>query len=285
MERVITTPESNLACLVLGSDVAVVELPSLVPVAELGIELGSELAIVRERIVVLAPSGRLCVVDPLAAAGPCLVDERALAPGTRLLAASSTHVVLAADAGPLVVELADDGALVTSALPARWAIVAAGATPDPNRFVVAHHGLIEELDAVTRAPRRRFHLARATTPALVGATSRSVWYVAGPARSELVVLPRASGGAMFASTFAEPIARVVAATTGSLLVCGATTGRVWWFKLGERHAVSLDLELADVAPWRAGACLVTSGGRLELLAFGATARAYTAWRAPELLAS
>lgn len=263
MERVITTPESNLACLVIDTDVFVVELPSLAVVAELGIESGSELAIVRERIVVLAPSGRMCVVDPT---GPSLVDERALEPGTRLLAASSTHVVLS---GPLVVELDDDGALVTCALPARWGIVAAGATPDPARFLAARHGCIDELDAVTRAPRRRFHLARSITPALVGATSRSVWYVAGPVRDELVVLPRAPGGAMFASMFDEPIGRVVAVTAGSLLVCSSTSRRAWWLKLGERRAVSLELELDDVAPWRPGVCLATRAGALELLALRA----------------
>ena len=255
---VVVSRDGSFACVVDSAVVNVVGLPSLDRLAEIGIAEGSELAIVGDRALVLAKDGVLHIVDPLAREGPEKVGELALDPGSRILAASGDHLIVALAAGAGIVSLANAPAL--SRLPSRLAISAAGAALAPDHFLLAVGGVLEEWSAITRSPLRRFRLEKPVTARAVGMGARHVWFWS-ESDPEVVTIPLDSAARPAVIALGERASKVAVDPTGTLVAAlGAESGAIAVAGLGEKSTTLLHPGKMDNFAWRGSGTLVCAQG-------------------------
>lgn len=247
--KVLASPTTPFACLVEPDQVVVVA--GQTRIAEIGVPADAEVALIGDHVAVLGPDGVLYVVDPLREAGPTVVAQLAVPAGSRIVAATTNHAILALPDGHAIVELLDRGGATFKRLPIRLELDACAPSGLPDRFLLAHGDVIEEWNAIARAPVRRYHLDR-TIGAPIGGTARHVWAIAGDA---LVVIRRAGHSPPTRIALPEPAAVAIADGTGAVAIVGAITRRAWLVRLAERAITPLcdgpidELALERTAAW------------------------------------
>jgi hypothetical protein len=228
--RLAASPEGALIGVYEPGLIAVLRVPDLAPIAEIGVdgELGdNDVAFAGRRLIVASRSTahtRIHVVDPTAQAGPTKLGEVVLAGAMHLAAVAGDHV-LASGAGTAIIDLSRPEP-TAAALPIRGAVIAAGAM-GRDGFAIAAGDALEEWAAAARTPLRRLRLGRPLELAFVGGHADRVWLVPRrrPHRIDVVELARRSTHAHAHTTelVGEP-RRVVANAPGDLVaaICGDT---------------------------------------------------------------
>jgi hypothetical protein len=274
--RVVAAPDGSLVAVRDGDRVVVHELPDLAVVSEIGIDPEAETceaAFVADpaRLIVCATyddHSVLHVVDPR---GPQQLGELEIRAPMRLVAASGDHALLASATASVIVDCTRAD-LVAAPLPLRVAISAAGAH-EPDKFVLSAGGIVEEWDAVTRAPLRRFRLGRPVVARHIGGDSRQVWSIPQPDGGRVEIIPLVNRGQPQRIDLPEGAARAVMVPQRDLLlVVGEQTGTLFAVDLTGRQPVA-ELEAAgeDVAARGgrgAAAVIVRAGEEPRVLALG-----------------
>lgn len=237
--HVVASPGTPFACVVEPYQIRVLELPSLAPIAEIGIDPGTDVAVVGAYVGVLAASGRLYVVDPRANEGPSVVAELDVERGSRIVAASGNHLLIATSACDGIVEVSDNGKATLSRLPVRVKLGIAGPAGVPEQFVLANAGALEEWSAASRSPVRRFRLDRPINAGWVGASARHLWFVADSERDHLIAIKRDGTAPPVRIPLPEPAARVVGDSSGVVAIIGEASRRAWLVRLGDRSVVPM----------------------------------------------
>ena len=262
--RVVVSRDGELACLVEPRQVLVFALPGLERVGEIGVDDETDAALVGDHLAVLAASGLLHVVEPRGKDGPEKLAELAVDPGTRILATSGEHMLLAAAGGAAIATLGDRPTLAR--LPSRTTVAAAGPGTQPDRFVVATGGVLEEWSATSRAPIRRFRLDRPVAARHVGATSRYVWFVPEATPAQMIVLPAAGTGRPVAIDLPEPALRLAADPAGHhAAMVGGDTRAVFTIGLADGKTQQIHPGEADDVSWRAGSVVCAAGSLIEVI--------------------
>src|SRR5580704_518123 len=249
--RIIVSPDGAVACLSEPSQVAILRLPELTRIAEVGTLPGSSVAIAgaSPRLLVLAPSGVLHIVDPLESRGPVEIGSMKLDEHSTFAATSGSHVLATSNQASAIVGV--DDTPTVSRLPTRLGVVSVAAPLTPNHFIVQVGTALEEWSGPLRAPVRRFRIERTGAAAHLGGGSRLIWMVPRDQPNEVIVLPlgNAPGGRI---ELPEPIATAVGDPTGtSLAVIGAESGALWVVSCVDRSMVkvhekrTLDVEWLD----------------------------------------
>jgi hypothetical protein len=261
---VVVSRDGSFACVVDAAVVSVVGLPSLERLAEVGVGEGSDIAVVRDRVIVLARDGVLHVVDPLGREGPEKVGELQLDPGSRILAVSGEHMIVALAASAGVVALS--GTPVLWRLPSRLAVGAAGPAVAPDHFILVVGGALEEWSAITRSPLRRFRLDKPVAARSVGGGARHVWFAPDSEPDTVVTIPLV-GAARTQIALGEPASKIAVDPTGMFIAAlGAQTGGLSIAGLGERATSTLHPGRIDSFAWRGASSIVcTSGTVIELV--------------------
>ncbi|MEZ4399135.1 MAG: hypothetical protein R3B06_03905 [Kofleriaceae bacterium] len=278
--RLLIAPDGSLLAQI-GKDH--IELRSAVTLnvdGEIGIDpeaTASEVALTGDplRLVVLAhydDAARLHTIDP---AGPTATGELTIRGSFRLAAAAGNHVWLTGPSGSVVVDVCRKD-LAMWPLPLRTPIHAAGAFAG-ERFVVSTGGLIEEWDAASRAPVRRFRMTKPTMARFVGGGPRQVWLVPVTEPTRIDLIPIIKHGQPATIEVPEPIGRVVAdRNSDNLLIIGATSRAAWTLDPSGRSPLArLDGVELDDAVWLPGTTSIVgamAGGGLELVPIGGRAR-------------
>src|SRR4051812_31912277 len=162
--QVSVAADGTLAAVYEASRVTIVELPSAIAFAEVGVDpeaLGSDVAWVGSppRLLVLSRYESASSVHLLDPHGPRTIAEIRLELPVRLVATvGSTALIVGAQAAMLV---ATETHLTLYQIPSRNVPLAAGVAA--GQFVVALASTIEEWDPQTRAPRRRLRLPRTSS--------------------------------------------------------------------------------------------------------------------------
>lgn len=218
------------------------------------------------RLVVLARhagNARLHLIDPR---GPSAVGELPLKAGMRLLAVSGDHVWLAGASGSTVVNVVKRDPVLTPL--ALRAPASAIGTSAEGRFVVSTGGMIEEWDPETRAPARRFRLAKPTPARFVGGGPRQLWLI--PVEGDRIeLIPLVNVGQPSRIDLPEPPARVAAdASHETLAIIGATTGDVHIIDLSGKVPTTVleGVSGSDLAWLGTSQSLVVTGIGLEVIA-------------------
>jgi hypothetical protein len=219
------------------SQVAILGLPELTRIAEVGTVPGSAVALAgtSPRLLVLTPSGVLHVVDPLVKRGPVELASMKLDAHSTFAATSGSHVLATSQLASAIISV--DGTPSVSRLPVRMGAVSVAAALKPNHFIVQVGTVLEEWSGPLRAPMRRFRTERAGAAAYLGGGSRLIWMVPRDQPNEVIVLPlgNSPGGRI---ELAEPIATAVGDPTGtSLAVIGAESGALWIVSCVDRSSV------------------------------------------------
>jgi hypothetical protein len=245
--------------------VSVIGLPSLDRLAEIGIAEGSEIAIVRDRVIVLGRDGVLHVVDPVGKEGPEKVGELQLDANSRILAVSGEHMIVALAGGAGVVSLAANPVLWR--LPSRLAIGAAGPAVAADHFILAVGGALEEWSAITRSPLRRFRLEKPVAARLCGGGARHVWFAPEGELDAIVTIPMVGAARPTHIALGEPATRVAVDPTGAFVAAlGSQSGALAIAGLGERSTAQLHPGKIDSFAWRGASSIVyTTGTVVEVV--------------------
>lgn len=270
--RIVADLRGSALAVVEPGQVVILDLPSLVPSAELGIPGDiddHDVSFVGEtgRLVVLSRSAgtsTLHIVDP---EGPTKLGEVKLRVSARIASTSGEYVLLTTGSLTYAIDITAAEPVATP-LPIRGDVSAAGRM-GPHRFVLAVSGVFEEWDALTRSPHRRLRLDRPLDPRFVGGNMHRVWSVSKlePAVIDLVMLSSRSTRRI---EIPEPIARIDAHANGyTLAVIGATTRSAYVVDLTRASAiVRLERgEMTDVAWVGRGHMLAVKpvGGAIEII--------------------
>jgi hypothetical protein len=237
--RIIVSPDGSVACLSEPSQVAILRLPELTRVAEVGMLPGSSVAIAgaSPRLLVLAPTGVVHIVDPLASRGPVELGSMKLDEHSTFAATSGSHVLATSNQASAIIGI--DDTPTVSRLPTRLGVVSVAARLTPNHFIVQVGTVLEEWSGPLRAPVRRFRIERTSAAAHLGGGSRLIWMVPRDQPNEVTVLPlgNAPGGRI---ELPEPIVAAVGDPTGtSLAVIGAESGALWVVSCVDRSSVKV----------------------------------------------
>ena len=276
----VAAEQARLVADLRGSTVAVIEpgqvmilnAPSLEAAAELGIagDLDDhDIEFVGEtgRLAVLSRisgSSTLHVVDP---AGPTKLGEVRFRVPARIACTAGEYVLVTAGTSTFVVDVTA-AEPVALPLPVRGEVTAAGRI-GPHRFVLTVSGVIEEWDALTRAPGRRLRLDRPLDPLFVGGNALRIWMVprGEPEHIDLVMLTSRSTRRI---ELPEPVASIDAHDNGdTLALIGARTRSAYVVDLTRASSV-VKIErgaMTDIAWLGRGHTLVLkpAGGALELV--------------------
>jgi hypothetical protein len=231
---VVVAPNQGVAGLIEARQVVILRLPSFERLAEVGIDSSSDVCLLGDptRLLVLAPTGMLHVVDPTHADGPVQVAAMALAPGSKFLAASGSYALVSGSNGLFVVDTQDPPTF--SRFPTRVAIdIAGGMTPD--NFVLQNAGVLEEWSGSVRAPLRRFRLEHMVSALHLGGGARFLWFVTQEAPSTIVVVALTGVTPPVKIELAERAATIVGDRSGQqLAVIGAKTRSLWVVSMATR---------------------------------------------------
>jgi hypothetical protein len=231
---VVVAPNQGVAGLVEARQVAILRLPSFERLAEVGIDPSSDVCLLGEptRLLVLAPTGMLHVVDPTHADGPVQVAAMALAAGSKFLATSGSYALVSGTNGLFVVDTQDPPTFAR--FPTRVAIDVAGGMTTDN-FVLQNAGVLEEWSGSVRAPLRRFRLDQAVSALHLGGGARFLWFVTRDAPSTIVVVTLTGITPPVKIELAEPAAVIVGDRGGQqLAVIGAKTRSLWVVSMATR---------------------------------------------------
>jgi hypothetical protein len=235
--RVSVAADGTLAAIHEAPRVRLLEVPSGVEIAEIGVDpdaLASEVAWVGTppRLLVLARHAAHSTVHLLDPYGPRTLAEIQLPSPMRLVAAvGSAALVVGAQSAAVLT--ASESYLMPYQFPARIMPVAAGAAA--GQFVVALAGSIEEWDPQSRMPKRRLRLPRAAAITAIGGSERLVWVTTREEPARIEVISFVNRGQPKAHDLPEPIARVAGHPRSELVACiGADTGRLYIVDLDGR---------------------------------------------------
>ncbi len=277
--RLAISGDGALAAVHETERVSIIELPSCMPIAEIGIDpeaVASDVAWVGSpaRLLVLsrfAAHSTVHLLDPNGPSGPRSLAELRLEAAMRLVASVGAHA-LAVGANGAAILTASDSHVTPYQFPARSLPVAGGAVAD--RFVVALAGSIEEWDPNTRMPTRKLKLARPTTITAIGGTERALWMTTQADPTRVDVLALVNRGQPKTHQLPEPIAHAIGHPRGDVVGCiGADTGKLYMIDLDGRAAqrtiavAGLDrVEAAAIVPGRTLAVLAAQMQRPLALA-------------------
>lgn len=222
-ERIIvaTVPEFTLRCEIgVDPDVAACEVAFVGP----------------DRLLVLsryASHTMVYLVDP---SGPHKLAEVRIASPARLLAASADRALvggpLVGGLGTAVISCAGDQ-LEVAILPMRAVPTCASGAGGEARFLVNVGGTFEEWDTQTRAPVRRFRLARPHVVRTLGCSANHLWWIANTDPTRLEVLPVTNRGQVRSHVLPEPIAAAVGhPDVDVVLAIGADSRRAYAIDVG-----------------------------------------------------
>lgn len=278
--RVLVSPDGALVARVVTEHIELVNGATLAVESEVGIDPAAEacdvvLAGDPLRLVVLARYDghvRLHAIDPR---GPTSMGELPIKQPLRMLGAAGDHVWLTGPAGSVVVDVVRKE-LAMWPLALRTPVSAAGSFSN-GRFVISTVGLLEEWDAETRAPVRRFRMGKAVPAAHVGGGARQVWLVPGDAPERIEIVPLIKAGQPPRIELPEPIARISADPAHeNLIAVGAKTRTAYAIDLSGRTPVTpLEGLNAEDAAWlgATGSVVVAAAGLgLEVVAVAGRAR-------------
>ncbi len=226
-------------------------LPDLARLGEVGIAEGSSACLLGDppRLLVLAPTGALHVVDPAASDGPVELAELTIAPGSELLAVSGTHALVTTPAGIVLVNAGDTPSF--SRFPTRGGEVELAAAIRPDHFIVQIGGVLEEWSGPMRSPLRRFRLERPVSALFLGAGTRFIWFVVREAPSELVIVPLVGNAPPARIELPEPVHLAVADTAGlQLAIIGERSRGLWVASLATRAVTQVAASDTDSVAWR-----------------------------------
>jgi len=222
---VLVSPDESLACLVEPSQLTIVRMPEFNVESEIGIELGSDVAILGNpiRILVLAPSGALYVVNPHGRGGPKEVARLQLERGSRFAALSGSHALVKSASGGVVVSLHEPVSFARIATRIGVSTVASALTQD--NFIIEVGGVLEEWSGPLRHPLRRFRLDQPVYAQHVGGSTNQIWFVLRNKLDQITIVPLGGVARLQRIDLPEPAARMVANPVGSMIaVIGADTG-------------------------------------------------------------
>jgi hypothetical protein len=247
---VVVAQNQAIACLIETNQIAVLRLPTFERLAEVGIDRDSHVCLLGDpaRLLVLAPTGTLHVVDPNAAEGPVEVAAMAMAPGSQFLATSGSYALVTGSNGLTVVnsqDLPSFGRFST-----RVAIdIAAAMTPD--HFLVQNAGVLEEWSGPVRAPLRRFRLDHSISALHLGGGARFLWFVTHDAPAVIVVVALTGMTPPVKIELAEPAAVIISDGGGlQLAVIGAKTRTLWVVTLATRTVTLVASSHTVSVAWR-----------------------------------
>jgi hypothetical protein len=235
--RLAVAVDGSLAAIHEPSRVTIVELPSISPFAEIGIDpdaVASDVAWIGmpPRLLVVSRYVAHSVVHLLDPSGPRALAEIRLETPMKLFGTTGNHALVVGPQGAAVLT-AGESHLMPYQFPARAVPLTAG--PAGNQFVVALSSAIEEWDPAARMPKRRLKLPRASVITAVGGTDRVVWLTTQQDRARVDVVPLVNRGQPKQHDVPEPIAYVTAHPRMDLLACvGADTGRLYILDLDGR---------------------------------------------------
>lgn len=269
--RVAVSGDGTLAAVLESARVTLLEVPSAVAFAEIGIDpdsLGSDVAWVGApaRLLVLSRYAAHSTVHLLDPRGPRAIAEIRLESPMHLVAAVAGSGLLVGSRGCAVL-VAGDSHMTAYPFPARAVPVTAGAAA--AQFVVALAGSIEEWDPQSRQPRRRLRLPRAAAITAVGGSERVVWMTTQQEPARIDVIPLVNRGQPKAHDLPEPIARICGHPRSDLVACiGADSGRLYVVDLDGRarlRAIGLDgldrVEATGLVLGRVAGVLAAQAGR------------------------
>lgn len=249
--RIVTDPRGSSIGLVQPGVVTVLGVPSLEPIAELGIPGALEdhdVGYVGEsgRMAVLsrtASRALLHVVDP---AGPTKIGEVVFHSQASIASIAGDRVLVCAGGATSVVD-ASAPALVATPLPVRGHVTAAGRIV-ANRFVLAINGVLEEWDAHVRAPTRRLRVGHPLDPIFVGGNAQQLWMVPR-GQPEIVDVVALSTRSTRRIELPEPVLRIDAHPGGTwLAVLGARTRSAFVVDIARMIAVRVEAgPISDLA--------------------------------------
>ena len=246
--RIIVSPDGAVACLSEPNQVAILRLPELDRIAEVGTLPGSSVALAgaSPRLLVLIPTGVLHIVDPLASRGPVELGSMKLDEHSTFAATSGSHVFATSNQASAIIGV--DDTPTVSRLPTRLGVVSVAAPLTPNHFIIQAGTVLEEWSGPLRAPVRRFRIERTGAAAYLGGGSRLIWMVPRDQLNEVTVLPLGNAPAGRIE-LPEPIATAVGDPTGtSLAVIGAESGALWVVSCVDRSTVKVhEKRTLDVA--------------------------------------
>lgn len=197
---------------------------------EIGVDpeaAGSDAVFVgRERLVVTSrftAHTMAYLIDP---SGPRKLAELRIESPIYLLAASDVHVLVTSSLGSAVLSAVDDRLDIVR-LPIR-AEPSCAVGIEGGRFLVSVSGAIEEWEAATRAPVRRFKLSRPQQIRTVGYGAQHLWWIASSDPTRIEVLPVSGRGQSRVHVLPEAIAKAVGhRDIGAVLAIGADSRRVY----------------------------------------------------------
>ena len=270
--RIVADLRGSAIAVIEPGQVVILSVPSLEPGAELGIAgdlADHDVEFVGEtgRLAVLSRitgTSTLHVVEP---AGPTKLGEVRFRVPARIASTAGEYVLVTAGSATFVVDVTA-AEPVALPLPVRGEVTAAGRI-GPHRFVLTVSGVIEEWDALTRAPGRRLRLDRPLDPLFVGGNALRIWMVprGEPEHIDLVMLTSRSTRRI---ELPEPVASIDAHDHGdTLALIGARTRSAYVVDLTRASSV-VKIErgaMTDVAWLGRGHTLVLkpAGGAIELV--------------------
>ena len=222
--RIAASLRGATIALVQPNLIAVLELPDLKPVAEIGISGDiddHDVGYVEDtgRLAILGRAGAtstLHIVDPT---GPTKLGELEYRAPARIEAIAGDHVLVSSNNRLSVIDASVER-LVQHTLPVRGNFTVGGRL-GPDLYVLAVSGALEEWDANKRAPGRRLRLDQALDPLFVGGNAQQIWMVARQ-RPDVVDVINLAGRTTRRTELPEPIALATQHPSGTLLaVIGA----------------------------------------------------------------
>jgi hypothetical protein len=222
--RIAVSPEGGQIGVYEPGRVAVLAIPDLAPISEIGTEgdlEDNDVAFIGKRLVVLSRSARQSRLHVIDAAGPSKLGEASFRMPLWIAAVAGDYMLATGGGQTAIIDLSKPEVVATM-LPVRGAIGAAGPMGTTG-FVIASGDALEEWDAATRKPVRRVRLGRSLDPAFVGGDADRVWMISrqAPRHVEIIALTRRSSHTIELVT--EPH-RVAANPRGDLLavICDDT---------------------------------------------------------------
>ena len=237
LPRVAVAADGTVATVLESSRVTILEIPSGVAFAEIGVDpeaLASEVAWLGTppRLLVLSRYAAHSTAHLLDPYGPRTIAEIRLETPMRLHATVGNAALVVGALGAAVL-VGSESHLLAYQFPTRAVPVAAGAAA--NQFVVALSSSIEEWDPQSRMPKRRLRLPRTAAITAVGGSERIVWMTTQQEPARIDVIPLINRGQPKAHDLPEPIASIAGQPRSDLVACiGAETGRLYVVDLDGR---------------------------------------------------
>lgn len=238
--HVAVAADGSVAAILEAARITVVELPSAVAFAEIGVDpdaVASDIAWVGTppRLIVLSRYAASSTVHLLDPHGPHTLAEIPLESPMRLFSTVGPYALIAG-ARHAAVLVASETQLLPYRFPSRAMPVAAGAAA--GQFLVALAATVEEWDPQQRTPRRRMRLPRTASITAVGGSERLVWLTTQQQPARIDVIPLVNRGQSKAHDLPEPIAQITGHPRSDLVVCvGADSGRLYVVDLDGRMAM------------------------------------------------